>query len=247
MTFQEFQQALIDLGYDLGPAGADGVPGRLTQAAILAFKATVGLSNTTTVGPQTVAAVQAALAAKSLRPAPGLAIPPTPDHPEPIWMVEAARYLGVQEVVGPGSNPTILGWARALGSRLLGMNYTDDDTPWCGLFVAHCIAVTLPTEPIPSVPVRASAWLDFGQRLSAPALGAVMVFTRAGGGHVGFYAGETESAFYILGGNQSNRVSRTWIAKDRSTGFRWPSSVAMPNRWRVLVDRNGAPLSRNEG
>jgi len=34
----ELQKALIHLGYDLGPAGADGVVGRLTKAAIMQFQ-----------------------------------------------------------------------------------------------------------------------------------------------------------------------------------------------------------------
>ena len=42
-----------------------------------------------------------------------------------------------------------------------------------------------------------------------------MVFTRAGRGHVGLYLGEDATHFHILGGNQTNNVSITRIAKVR--------------------------------
>lgn len=45
-TIQQCQQALIDLGYDVGPDGADGEGGPNTQKAILAFQAANGLDTT---------------------------------------------------------------------------------------------------------------------------------------------------------------------------------------------------------
>lgn len=242
MNLKEFQQGLIRLGYDLGPAGADGVPGRLTQAATIAFKVKNKLSATPTIGPLTVGAMERALGGPMNRPivpAPAERVPP------PVWFIEAERNLTVREVVGKGSNPTIMGWARGLGRRL-GFNYTDDDTPWCGLFVAHCIASTLPNEPLPQYPLRALAWANFGVRLGTPTIGAVMVFQREGGGHVAEYAGEDANNFLVLGGNQSNQVSRTWIAKSRCVAMRWPSTAKAPTTGRVIVDRNGAVISRNE-
>lgn len=49
----EYQRELIAQGFDLGPAGADGVMGRLTKAAIIQFQAQCGLSADGIVGPQT--------------------------------------------------------------------------------------------------------------------------------------------------------------------------------------------------
>ena len=55
--------------------------------------------------------------------------------------------------------------------------------------------------------------------INDPRLAAVMVFWReslaSGKGHVGFYAGEDDSAYQVLGGNQSDKVCLTWVAKNR--------------------------------
>lgn len=240
MTLQEFQRGLIALGFDLGRAGADGIPGRMTQAATIKFKTMVGLSATPLIGPLTVQKMREELARR------GRETPPSSDPPPPVWMVEAARYLGVREVSGPRSNPTILAWARNLGARALGISYTDDDVPWCGLFVAQCIAATLPKEPLPSIVVRASSWDRFGAP-SLLGLGAVLRFQRPGGGHVGFYAGETRDGrlLRVLGGNQSNRVSYAMLERSRLVATRWPATGGTV-RPRVYVDAKGAPVSRNE-
>lgn len=255
MTYKEFQAGLIALGFDLGPAGADGVPGRMSQAATIAFKVAHGLTATPTIGPQTLAAMLAALKAAGntrVETDPRITAPTTP--PPPIWYVEAERNLGVREVVGRGSNPVIMGWAKRLGARVLGMNYTDDDEAWCGLFVANCVAVTLPAEPIPSIAVRAASWDRFGVSMPGPArrplLGALARFQRPGGGHIAFIDGVSVDGrlYRVLGGNQGNRVSRIMIEAHRLApdGLRWPATVKPGTLLAPIVDSAGAPLSRNE-
>ena len=251
MTYQEAQRILISLGYDLGRGGPsgkgdDGIPGRLSQAAIVAFKRARGLNPTPTIGPQTVAALEAEKAKRT-----GAAIPAVPSTGlDPVWIIEARRYLGIAEVVGRGSNATILGWAKRLGTKVLGMTYADDDTPWCGLFVAAVIAATLPGEVLPAIVVRASSWDKFGRKLNAPAFGAIARFQRPGGGHVGFVVGRSADGklLRILGGNQSNRVSETWIEADRlvAGGMRWPSSINSTPEPAPILNAKGAPVSRNE-
>ncbi len=63
LTTKQRQQALIDLGYDLGPAGADGIAGFATRAAVEAFQGNHGLVVDGVVGPMTLAALQNALKA----------------------------------------------------------------------------------------------------------------------------------------------------------------------------------------
>lgn len=241
MTYQEFQRGLIALGYDLGRAGADGIPGRMTQRAIIAFKSSIGLTPTVTIGPKTIEGLNKALAARNKPPA-GRTPPP------PSWVIEAGRYLGVAEVAGPRSNPTILGWAQRLGAKALGIKYTDDDTPWCGLFVAAVIATTLPNEALPAIVVRASSWDKFGRALGAPALGAIARFQRPGGGHVGFVVGISADGrlLRIRGGNQSNRVSDAWIETARVVAYRWPSSIVSSPAPAPVMDSRGVTISRNE-
>jgi len=60
---------------------------------------------------------------------------------KPAWIEIAEKYIGLQEYPGARNNPTILEWARGLG-RFVGMAYTADSTPWCGLFVARTAGLT---------------------------------------------------------------------------------------------------------
>ena len=50
----------------------------------------------------------------------------------PKILVEAVKLIGTKEIVGKAHNPTILSWAKALN---LEKTYTNDEIPWCGLFV----------------------------------------------------------------------------------------------------------------
>lgn len=56
-TALEIQKALIELGYELGPKGADGRMGPKTQQAIMAFQSQHGLDVDGVVGPKTRAAL----------------------------------------------------------------------------------------------------------------------------------------------------------------------------------------------
>lgn len=153
------------------------------------------------------------------------------------WLTEAKRLIGTREIVGPKHNPTILSWAKRLGARVLGIAVNDDETPWCGLFVSHCIA-TGGLAP-PPISVRASSWATWGQGLRPDrlALGAVLIFSRERGGHVGFYVGEDAKNYHVLGGNQGNRVSIAPIAKSRCTARRWPNGVPVTGApvWTTLA------------
>lgn len=141
------------------------------------------------------------------------------------WLNVAKSLVGTREVPGPKSNPTILAWAKRLGSKVLGIAYLDDSVAWCGLFAAHCVSSS---GLIPAtIAVRASAWASWGSDLKVDRLapGAVLVFARPGGGHVGFYVGEDAATYSVLGGNQSDAVSITRIEKSRCVARRWPLGV----------------------
>lgn len=209
MSFDEWLiRELTTRGFYTGQA--DGAAGRKLHGALEAFQAASGLKVSGLADPATVSALKGA---KSIKPAQVL---PT----EPVWLREARRFMGLREIAGSASNSTIMGWAKKLGGWVANV-YKNDDIPWCGLFVANIVATTLPKESLPANPLSALAWTKFG-RWCNPGVGAIMIFTRQGGGHVGFYVGEDDQVFYILGGNQSNSVSITKVDKSRFSAARWP-------------------------
>ena len=135
------------------------------------------------------------------------------------WMYTAKGLMGTDEVSGRRDNPTIIKWAKDFGGWVKSY-YTKDSIPWCGLFTAHCfndnsIPVTFKN------PLGARNWAKFGYHIT-PQYGAVMVFSRRGGGHVGFYVSEDEYYYHILGGNQSDTVNVTKVSKKRFLDARWP-------------------------
>jgi len=165
---------------------------------------------------------------------------------EPAWLRHARRFLGTREAPGAANSATIMGWAKKLGTKVLGMLYNADSVPWCGLFVAHCLA----EDGIPAAPiaVRAKAWATWGANLAADRLapGAVLVFDRAGGGHVGFYVGEDKTSYHVLGGNQGDRVSIMRLEKSRCIARRWPIGRAVIGKPRLMTSTAGVPSSSNE-
>jgi uncharacterized protein (TIGR02594 family) len=145
---------------------------------------------------------------------------------DPPWLAAARSQIGVREIPGPQHSPGVMGMvARAAG--WLGIRVTDDETPWCGTFVASCMAAAGFSPPRGAIGVRASWWAGWGQPLSStatrPPLGAIAVFTRAGGGHVGFVtAVYANGDLDILGGNQRNAVNIARFPRARLSAFRWP-------------------------
>ncbi len=242
MTFEEWLINRLRLHGAYGGA-MDGVAGRELYRALERFQASEHLAVTGIADAATVNALRKAPGAR----ASGLVVydraPPVPA--EPVWMREARRLIGVREVVGKGSNPTIMSWADRLGGWVASF-FNDDDIAWCGLFMAHILGLTLPREPLPANPLGALQYNKFGRQLSEPALGAIMTFTRAGGGHVGLYVGEDKTHFHILGGNQGNSVRISRIEKDRLSDTRWPKTGEPERPGRVYLTAAGVPASKNE-
>lgn len=163
----------------------------------------------------------------------------------PRTIFEGLKLFGVQEIVGKGSNRTIISWRDELnhaGVKIVG--FSDDDIPWCGLFAA--IVAHRAEKVVPESPLWALNWLNFGKKVDTPALGDVIVFAREGGNHVAFYVAEDRDTYHVLGGNQSNRVSITRIPKYRARGYRRPGYMRAPDSVKPYkVAANGA-ISRNE-
>ena len=136
------------------------------------------------------------------------------------WIEEAKSHLGTKEIPGAKSNPKIINWAKSIGGWISSF-FKNDDIPWCGLFVGY-VMKSSGYEVTISNPLGAREWLNYGKKTN-PRYGAIMVFSRSGGGHVGFYVSEDDTTYHILGGNQSNMVNVARIDKSRFVGARWPN------------------------
>lgn len=163
-------------------------------------------------------------------------------EPGPRVLLEALALFGTRETPGAASNPAILAWARETG---LARDYVNDGIAWCGLFVATVVK-RAGFEPV-AAPLWARNWAKFGTAADKASLGDVLVFSRDGGGHVGLYVGEDASAFHVLGGNQSDQVCVSRIAKARCIAVRrCPWKIAQPSNVRPVRLAAGGALSTNE-
>jgi len=163
--------------------------------------------------------VRTARALKQLLSANGRSAALAPPGPLP-WITEAKTALGRNEA---RDRSWLMDWLKRDG-RSLG---DPSKNPWCGDFVETCIRVALPDElllgALGTNPYWARNWLLFGQE-TKPVTGAVLIFERVSGGHVGFAVGQDDTHFYVLGGNQSDAVTIARIAKSRLLGARWPTT-----------------------
>ena len=103
---------------------------------------------------------------------------------------------------------------RWIGSK----NPTGFRGPWCGAFQAM-VARKVGVEP-PSGYLQAKRWLGAGKRLSGPAVGAIAVLLRKGGGHVGVVAGiEPNVDPLTVSGNHNRRVGLGIYPKSRVLAY----------------------------
>lgn len=224
-TTKQIQQRLIELGYNIGKAGADGVMGRNTINAIAKFQKdkNLDIQFPGTVGPKTIKALDLEKPNADI-----VVLPP--------WVAEAKRYIGLHEKRD----------AKTLDKAL---RLDASEIAWCGAFVGMVIAATLPKEPLPANMLGSRNWLKFGKDLKEPKLGAIAVFWRGSKdgwqGHVGIVVGHDKNYLHILGGNQSDSVSIVKISKSRLLGYRYPTTYAEPDQALAYSVFNGT-ISVNE-
>lgn len=138
------------------------------------------------------------------------------------WIEEARTFLGLKEIKGPKHAQAILDMWKAIKRG----GIKDDETPWCAAFVGACLErVGIQSTRFES----AKSYLGWGEKLDRPVPGCVVVFTRDGGGHVGFVVGKSPSGnLLVLGGNQGDEVNIREFPLTRVTGYRWPLNEPMP-------------------
>lgn len=159
---------------------------------------------------------------------------------DPDWLVVARKYIGLAEIPGKEHAPQIIQWLAKLKAW-----WREDETPWCGTFVAACFQET--GYALPQHWYRAKDWMNWGMGMPVPTVGSVVVYERKGGGHVGFVVGRDQhDNLMTLGGNQGNRVSIAPFTRDRVIGYRWPVEVALPKLGLLPLVNSDGKVSTQE-
>lgn len=167
----------------------------------------------------------------------------TTKYPLTLWLLEISKYMGKDE-----HDPAIKAWLKSDGATV------GDPAvyPWCADAVQTAIKNTIKDEPFPGKvgknPYFALNWLDFGVPCGIE-YGAIAVFKRDGGGHVGFIVGvdKKNKKLRIRGGNQKNMVCDAWLDEERLVGCRKPlayAGVALPPA--PEMNSTGEIISTNE-
>lgn len=220
----DLQRRLQELQYQPGPA--DGVFGLRTEEAVKAFQRESGLAADGIVGARTRANLEAPQCRATSRPIePAPPRPPEQEAPgpagEPCWLAIARREICTREDPGRESNPKIVEYHQVTSLRS-----QDDATPWCSAFVSWVLEQA-------GIRSTRSAWaksyLEWGNALDQPRIGAITVLHRGSGpptgkgtGHVAFYVEDRGESLGVLGGNQGNHVNIKWYSKSRLLAYRWP-------------------------
>lgn len=142
---------------------------------------------------------------------------PTEQSQWPRWYQLARQECAqcTQEIAGEEHNPRIVAYHQCTT-----LAASDDETPWCSSFVNWCIQ-TAGGEATRSAAAR--SWLQWGEVLSQPEEGCVVVLkrgTKPWQGHVGFFVKETDEQICVLGGNQNNCVCERWYPKEDILSYR---------------------------
>jgi uncharacterized protein (TIGR02594 family) len=235
INIKNVQQRLNQLGF-VGPTGRplveDGVKGPNTSFAVISFKKSIGLRARDYIGPLTYAALMR-----------GPATPagdPEGKYTDIPWLAEAMFILSIHE---KRDTSRLKKWFDKSVAWI-----DPREIPWCGAFEATIMRKAFPGIDLPDNPLGAKNWSKFGQPCK-PQLGCTLTFHRGSPsdwrGHVCNYLGESPTAYYVIGGNQTDAVTRTWISKSRLHSARWPSDFPLLNK-RVTLDSSGQVLSTDE-
>jgi uncharacterized protein (TIGR02594 family) len=140
------------------------------------------------------------------------------------WVEFAKRHIGVDENKDAA---LIKSWIKEMGPDWFYKTFEAPKVAWCGVFVAWCLRSSN-VEALPSLYMRASDWISWGQPLERPVEGCVAIYERTGGGHVGIVVGQTtDGSVVCIGGNQSNKVCLASFDKNRAVQYRWPGNGAL--------------------
>jgi uncharacterized protein (TIGR02594 family) len=162
------------------------------------------------------------------------------DLPTIPWIQELDKVLGWHET---NDREKLAKWLRSDGATL----GDPSKLPWCGDAMDTAISRCLPDEPRPGDlgknPYWALNWDYFGVKCP-PLYGAIGVFKRTSGGHVGVLIGANQNQYRVYGGNQSDAVTKdAWINKTQLVSARWPVTFRNPRKSLPLFTLSKKPAS----
>jgi uncharacterized protein (TIGR02594 family) len=224
-AIRQIQLALKAAGY---PLTGTGYFGQATDTAIEEVQRKAGLPVTGVIDVAT-AVVLDALDPKSAADA------------VPLWLAYSLAHIGLKEGPGAKDNAELVADIRSVAA-----DYQHDATPWCAGWISLCLSKS--GEKPSSKPLWALSYSDTKNepvvKLAGPALGAIAVKKRNGGGHVTFVAGSTRGGtLACCGGNQNDEVNISPYREDVFVGFYWPKGAALP----ALIGLNRLPIVTSAG
>lgn len=216
------QQNLVMAGHVLVP---DADYGSITEAAVSMFQAAHNLAVVGFVGTKTAAHLDNVIPTVPIQVEGASILKVAP------WLSQMRAITGVKEFPGRASNPIIMAWrsdiARAFPETVKYVaTYTGDEIAWCGFGLAGCCARAGVRPPFGKDDdekfMYAKSWAHWGTQIE-PRPGCIMVFSRAGGGHVSILERMDGQHAYIRGCNQSDMVNVAHKSMDTFVAAVWPS------------------------
>jgi uncharacterized protein (TIGR02594 family) len=200
----------------------DGHFGAKTEAAVVQFQSLRHLEADGIVGAQTWAALgQRETQATAPQVMDAIGAP---------WLTIAKAEKGVKVNGAPQQhNQRIIEYHKTTTFKA-----TTDEIPWCAAFVNWCLIQAGKTT---CNSAAAIAWLDWGQKLEQPRVGAITIIHNkakkkgydastgsSSGNHVSFLVSQSSSHITLFGGNQSLQVKESVYPLERFEvlGYRWP-------------------------
>lgn len=154
----------------------------------------------------------------------------------PEWLDIASNDIGNAESLGPNDSPFL----RKVLGKLNGIWLKGQ--PWCGSAMAYWMEQC--EIQYPKSFYRARSWATWGTACG-PVLGAVVVFERGGGGHVGIVTGKDGNGLLrVLGGNQDDAVRESWFEPAKVIAYRWPPGKALVEQVPPLMSAIGKRIRK---
>ena len=147
-----------------------------------------------------------------------------------VWVQEAAKDIGQLEIKGDKNNPVIvdaIDWADGKNDDKNLQGIRNDDIPWCSSWLCGKFEQAGIQSPRTA---WAQGWAPWGQKLTGPAVGCVVVFRwSASAGHVGIVMGKNAAGnLMVLGGNQADAVNVKAFGTGQVLAYRWPTGYDLP-------------------